>query len=310
MAVVQVTEQEGSLGGEDNQKGEFTFSRTFFVKTDSVNDGPQVVLSSPLLPAQNEPYQVGYDNDPTAIVNRRSARLVRGHNRYWEVNVFYSSAAETQQGGETNPFDRPPVLNWGFERYQKAIDKDLDDQAIINSAAEPYDPPVEVDDSRPTLTITRAEASFNYTKAIEYQDSVNLDSFYGFEPGQAKIAGITGRGPIKEGDVTYWDVTYEIQFRREGWQLIILDAGFRYYDSSDSDKLKIFKDDQGNPLNQPGLLNGLGDKLYGSKTTIKQQVGVYWEPVEVATPPQYNRFRVYKEKAFGALGLEYPEFFI
>jgi hypothetical protein len=137
-----------------------------------------------------------------------------------------------------------------------------------------------MDESRPVLTIKRNEPSFVGTLAIAYQDAVNTDSFAGANAGQCKIFNISAEKHIEpwgpegaEEDVTYWSVTYEIHFRREGWHKDILDQG--RYEIESGDKLKAIEDSEDRPVADPVLLDGSGKQLPAGEDPVFLPYHVY-----------------------------------
>lgn len=292
MSVISV--REINIGNLDASQGEdrvYEFRRRFLVQTDNALDGALLVLADASIPKIGDPYSSGYDSFSAAFCVNRSARMHSDSNKLWEVDCSYKQPKNDQENKqEENPLDRPAEVSWSFQAFQKPIDKDLDDEPIVNTFNTPFNPFPEIDDSRPILVIIRNEAHpFNYSRAISYQDAVNSDNFYGFDPGQAKMAGIAAQRRTEYIESTmstlvYWQVTYEIHFRREGWQLKILNRGTEYFD--DNGAIQVDKDDAGNPTGSEVLLDNDAKKLAED------------------ADPIYLDFRVYEEKAFGPLGLE------
>lgn len=276
MAVIAVAEDHKAWTGSRDHHYKRTYSRQLIVHTDSKFDGPAIILACQWVPQPGDVYATGYDRDNGARVKNVSCRIVDNDNTTWLVTVEYSS--EVEESPE-NPLLREPEVSWEFQQFQKPAERDVNGNTITNSAGDPFDPAPEVDDSRPVLVVVKNEATFNEARAIQYQDAVNTDQFRGFEPNQAKIQSITGR-KMEENNVEFWQVTYTVHFRREGWNLEILDRGY-----NEAGGTPIF-DEKGQKPSQPPLLNGSGQKLESSGT------------------PQYRTYQVYKERAFGPLGIE------
>lgn len=157
-----------------------------------------------------------------------------------------------------DPLSRPPVISYGFGKYTKVWEEDADGKAIMNSAKQIFDPPLEEDDDRPIVTFVRNEAEFPFLLAVEYERAVNSDGWWGLDPGQAKIQSITGQ-PQKENDVEFYQVTYELELKRDGWDRKALDRGWAYRDANG--KLQVIKDDDLYPSPTAVNLDGKGGLL-------------------------------------------------
>lgn len=286
LGIVWVHEKHEAWSGSRNDKGDYEFSRAFDVLTQTRNVGPfQVLLAEDpatglAVPGDFDDYHAGDDTLSFAFVKSKNAKRDSQQPLLWQVDVKYSSATDIQQRQVAeNPLDRPPVYSWDNTTYQKVAFKDKDGNPVVNSAGERFSPLPEMDDCRPVLRVERNEASFNEARAIDYQDAVNTDMFRGFDPGQAKVAKITGSTAF-ENSVHYWKVTYEIHFRREGWTLEVLDEGTYYLEG---DEKQVFLDARGQVM-QTGLLDGNGGK---------EAPGGY----------TFLDFEVYKERPFNVMGL-------
>lgn len=293
MAIVSVTEKCEEWSGVETEKGDLEFTRVFMVLADTRNVGPNEVRNAQdpntglQVPPRFTDYHAGDDTVTYAWVKSKDIKRDPLQPRLWYVTVKYSSSRETQDSAsQENPLLRPYVVRWGSNKYQKPIDRDIDDTLIQNTAGEFYDPLPEIDDSRPVLSITRNEADpWNFTAAIQYQDAINSDSFYGFDPYQAKIHSITA-GKRAENQFTYWEVTYEIEFRREGWRLKTISRGRNERSVDGNSLVPILDSTTRQPISEPQMLDEDGYVLYSAGGAVEQT------------------FYVYKELAFGPLGLE------
>lgn len=277
MGIVSVHEISSGRSAEFTPS-ERKYTKVYRVITSSPADGPKAVTTAAGIPTAFTPY-VGLNGelDTYARVASYSPRQDAENPYIWTVTVQYSTrptaglteAAPSGPGtrdpsqspaNQEDPTLRPPVISYGFKKYTKVFSKNPDDptSAPTNSAGDPFDPPVMVDDNRPVLTITRCELLDPFQKCILYQDSINSDSFYGATPYQLKMESITARSQYENG-IKFWEVTYTIEARREGWDKIkILDQGFYYLDGSGNPKLMTVNSQ---PRVTPGLLDGHGGQL-------------------------------------------------
>ena len=285
-SIIWVHERIADWSGNRNDKGDYEFTRAFDVLTETLNVGPYAVLNASdpnsglAIPGDFQDYHAGDDAVTFAWVKSKTAKRDTVQPRLWTVEVRWSTDRETQQRQtEENPLNRPAKRNWGSEHYSKVVDHDLRGKPMQNSAGEFFDPLPEIDDSRPILTVTRNEANpWNFSRAIQYQDAINSDEFYGFDPRQCKIN--IRANEVYENLYHYWEVTYEIHFRREGWRLKLINRGKNELVGGE---LKAILDPRTKqPVTEPKLLDASG---------------------AVTTSVYTKTFKVYKELAFGPLGL-------
>lgn len=289
MGVISVKEKWDGREGSEKEKGQREYTRTFVVQVDSTDDGPVTVLSAAALPKVGNFYQSGNDIDTTAVCTNRTARQKGNAPSVWEVTCTYSTQVDQEQQ-EENPLDRPPVFNGGLAQFTRPVERDLNSVEVKNSAGQRYDPPVEIDDSRPRFSITRNEINAPLQFMLDYHDAVNSDWFLGFEPGTIKLAGISFTQQI-EKQLKYFQVTYEFDFRRKTddepnpWRKWIRDMGRMQIDPNDASKLIPCKDKNGRPVIDPVDLDGEGTQLDAN-----------------AGSAFYFEYTVYPEKPFSVLG--------
>jgi len=273
--------------------GHHEYHREFWAQTNNRQDDGNVALSTPGLPARFFAYVTGTTVDVKALCNDIRAVQRRGSTFYWDISADYTTDVEGLFAKQDNPLLEPPDIEFGFERTTRIVTGSMKQEAasanvnmqtvihstgIVTSAGEPYDPPPEIEDSRPVLTVSRNEANFNVQLAVEYQDAINTDFFLGVFPGQAKISSITARRR-QTNNLRYWRVTYRIVFRRDFWTLQLLDRGTFHLVGG------IITHFQEDGMKRLGLLDGNGVKLGAGADAV------------------FNVFRVYRERPFAALNL-------
>lgn len=222
-------------------------------------------------------YQYGLNNGilPLAYVSFhpflvghlcRSVRVRQqdGEPRHWTIEAEYSTAPVEDQQQEENPLNRPVKRKWRTNKYRQAIDRDVNNQAILNSAGDYFDPPVEVDRSHWTCTVT-ANVSDVPSYILDYEDAVNNASITlgGISVAQytAKIDEIDISELKIEGEYEYYEFTYTLEMRREKWIPIkILDQGMRFKDGSNRKQI-VDNSTPARPVSSPRLLNGSGAVL-------------------------------------------------
>ena len=208
----------------------------------------------------------------------------------WIVTITYEPVP--------NPLDDPPEVRWDYQDVERIADRTLPTAAnplglaILNSALDPFDPPVMRDDTEAILTIQRNEVSYDPALSVELNNVVNSVAFAGQPAGLVKSKppkvqrkwspAVSTRGGF------YDDVTYEFRVRRIGWQPRILDAGMRVLDPATGAKTPALLDD-GSAAPNPVPLDGNGQRLTVTGAG----------PIE----GHFLEFRVYDEYDFNSLGL-------
>ena len=258
MAVVKVQETwKGTYGvHRDSRTGLRVFTVLFDADPSSAaaataNDGVDSIPAYGATDFPGDPYLRCHDIAPDPI----------GPLLYLVVCSYEVRGA----GGEDDPLDAPPVIEWSFTHGSEDVDQDIDDEPIQNSAGEGFDPPLQKLWGDQVLRITRNEADFDYDQALSYLYHVNSGAFLGRAAGTALFTDIRAVR-VYEAATEYDRVTYEITFRTTGpkWQLHVLDQGFRYKTgkplADGSPQLESAKVD-GELATKPVLLKADGTKL-------------------------------------------------
>lgn len=240
------TQRKGMLAEIVNRQ----YIKRLLVTTNDYLDGPETILGTSGIPTLGESYILGNDADVLATcvkvqVNPLDVPLL------WEVVATYDTSRVVDAFFD-NPLNQPPEVSWSFAGHTRPMVRDIRGVPVLSSAGNAFDPPYEYEDSRPVVSIVRNEAYFNSALAIAYQDACNADVFGPAGIYQARMVSISGQRQADVG-ISYYRVTYEIQFRRESFAVPILDQDFRGIDG------RQFRDPlTAAPLSNPTLLNGRG----------------------------------------------------
>lgn len=187
----------------------------------------------------------------------------------WTVTVSYGPFDTSAFGND--PTQWAIKVNFGGERTDRVLYFDQYGNPITNSAGDPFDPPITIDDSRSILTVTRNElvSSYNFALAEMYRDTINQYTWNGFAPYTAKLGIISTSDPQYSSayQVYYYTVTYPFTIKRDGWQVAVLDAGCNeltgpygaYYPYTDQKTRPIMNG--GQQVSDPVPLNGYGQRL-------------------------------------------------
>lgn len=283
MTVTSCRVQWPSADYSGDYKHQEKISLEWLIETDNPQDGPKTIQAEaqafPTEPLARVYQAYAYGNDYDEFMLAKSLRLRRDpKSKYlWHAIVEYDNTLDAGQGNQ-NPLLRAPIDDWDIEQYQKAMERDVDGELICTSAGQAFDPPIEVDDTRPILTYTRNESSWP-SQILTYQDVINSDTFLGVFPPRTAKVNIRASKRF-ENDVKFYETRYVFHFRREGWDRVIINRGTRFKISEDSLISHSLP-----PGQQPRLLdeNGLIKTPSGSPTykTNRVYTAVPFAPLNI-----------------------------
>jgi hypothetical protein len=233
----------------------------WIVQCDSYDDGPIVAQAASGLPVAYSSYNFGNDVDTLALLRSWNVNRLEENSLEWVVEATYTTperkdgagpGGNTGTGGGTHTdtpgsFDNPllelPVVKtWSIER-------DLPVERIynvntgrfnppMNSACEVFNPPAMRKDRYLAISISRNEVLSNVHPAlgVAYSGAVNATIFWGLAAGLVQCQSVTAERQSKQlpnGTLfAYLKCEYVFHCRREGWDLLILNAG-NYYCPTD-----------------------------------------------------------------------------
>lgn len=187
----------------------------------------------------------------------------------WTAFVTYSSEPFDKEDEDEEeidtPTDRPARVRWSTTQFTKPIYKDINDEPIVNSATDYFDPPIEIDASRFSIVVEKNLASIP-SWVLTYANTINEASFeiqgLTIPAKTAKMSELSiselQREQTAGGTVDFYTLTFRVELATadEGdWTLKVLDQGLHQFDRADN-KTPILID--GEPAKQPVLLDGNG----------------------------------------------------
>lgn len=287
MAITAFEEIANSANGNMDQEGVRTYQYAFQILTDSDDDGPATILTHSSCPQIFSSYyrsSTDYDLGAKCIGldPQRSAEF----QRKWTLTARYSSKYKDPAGNNENPLLRPTKWSGGSVDFQEVLETDAinTDVAIVNSAFQPFDPPIMVDRSRDSFQGIKNYSTFDMYVTGQFCNTVNSAIFKGYFPiGTVKCKGRTW-DEVNEGGYFYYAVTWQFEFRYDGWPIAPLDQGTM---ELIADEPRVILDERtAAPVSKPVLLNGAGGRL------------------DVSTEdPVYLLFNGYRQMNFNLLGL-------
>jgi hypothetical protein len=201
----------------------------------------------------------------------------------WTVTAEYTSEREITE----DPTAEPAAITWSSEQFQRPVIYDNSGNAVVNSAGDPFDPPVMMDDSRPVVTISKNLAVVP-AWILAYQDAVNSDAFYvdgiTVGAGLAKVQSVTVGEVQRRNNISFRVVNLVIHLERNGWLVEAQDVGFR--ELGYGGRQNILNDVDSERPSAPVPLDGAGAHIVDptSATNVTMSFSVYATQVFSALP--------------------------
>ncbi len=251
-----------------NTEGVRTYERTYLLSASSPTDDEYAVGSNANLPL------IGslHPSDPFAWCRSLTVKCTDGY-KAWEVKAAWSSQAEKNE----NPTDDAAQITWGGDLFQEPFLQDRDGNAVLNSAGDPYDPPLMKDATRAVVNIVKRMSSVP-DWILSYRNKENDAAFtldgISVATGVAKIQQIDVGIVERQNDIEYRTVTIVMHLDENGWNAKPPDMGFRELNDN-GDPVDIVNKGDSAPITMPALLDGAGksipnatpsDAIYGDFT--------------------------------------------
>lgn len=237
MAITSVTRVWHGETWSDEKDGSREYEELYRVISNDPNEAAITVRSHASIPA----LWSTYGDDIAAVCTGRSARRIDASRLVWEVTARFEWRPEDSDDDE-DPLDRDPKIRWTSQLFNKPIVKDRNGDALVNSAGEYFDPPVEVDFVRWTANIQFNATSIptnirSYAGAVS-NGAITIDG-ESISTGKARVVG------LDISEVQYWgeaqtpyrSITMAIECRDDeddDFELSILDQGMHSKGADDS----------------------------------------------------------------------------
>lgn len=182
-----------------------------------------------------------------------------GDGKSWRVTLGYKQYDWTKQNGgegsganpsafQANPVNAPPLIKWSSETEEVACTHDRNGQPILNSAGDPFDPPLTRPLSTPIATITRTLSSFDPNWINQFKEHTNNATWCDFPADTVLCKDLTADKVYDPDWGVLWPQTIVLAFRPivttdttdpstpwvtktstllAGWNQQVLNAGFR-----------------------------------------------------------------------------------
>ena len=285
MAVTSITERIAERRSSSSWNGRNysrNHTRAFTVLTDDFNDGPQAARLADLSssePSGSRIPRIGerYPTDRPALCVSADPSPINGDPFAFIVLCRYTTTPSSASGGNfpseiiaANPLQHPFAYSISSVRVQVTVTRDKDGKPIENSAGEPYDPPIEEEESRSILTVRK---NLPFLGSVEQmlidisfiKDTINAKAWGGVGPHQAKLVAVDADLTLEAG-VRFWAMRYEIHLLHgiATWDRVILDQGFMAFappPALPGLAQNIIDPQTGSVVASPVKLDGAGNRL-------------------------------------------------
>lgn len=256
MAVIRVKALKNGLRHSATVEAR-TYQATLRADVESVADGPIAVRDFlavnfgltagatwrwPLAGAATE-------SDPASFLQGIDISHDKDDGLSYRIVLDYKPIDPAQTGADSGggailnnwimaPWTAPPSLDWASEQVEWAITHDRDGEPILNTAGDPFDPPILDSFSIPIATVSRVEKSYNPLWIPNYENTTNKNAWLGWAAETVLCKSIAGSRFIDPDWGVLWNVTYSYAFKptvkavddtviQAGWDAYVLNAGLR-----------------------------------------------------------------------------------
>lgn len=184
------------------------------------------------------------ESDERCALTSVDAEPTTGDRKQWRVTLQFQPRSwegdqkgPVDEDGNRDPFQARPTLRTRSEVEEIAALKDRDGVPILNTAGDPFDPPLPRNRRTIVFEITRLERYFDPDLIDQYEDAVNATEWLGRPAESFKVLSITGDCNWVDDVGGYaWTVVYTIGYRKpvetsagpvSGWADLVLNAGLR-----------------------------------------------------------------------------------
>lgn len=293
MAVTATLIADGE-GHTSDEKGIETFTRSWRV----VGDAGTAPTFAAILSAVGVSRYDSHPQRDAMIARSHSTKIVDKVANIWEVQWTYSNAPleltgdvptsssagdppSESQSNSGNATARLPTISFSRRETMDVLEQDaLTFESIVNTADEPFDPPIQIPRSRLNISINYKSILIDVPHVLAYLDTVNDDVWEGFPAGTLRVVDFqmktvyenyTPSGATEPAILRMTDVTISLEHKAEGWQLSVLNRGRRMkVNSYTRDELgsivatvttwQAITDDTGQPVQEPVPLKADGTR--------------------------------------------------
>lgn len=267
MTITSVTYVGMGDSWQDDETGYREYEQIWRVESDNPQESPVNVRLAAGLPA---PYAV-FPGDPAAVAKSRNATRRTDTRLMWEVSIRFEFDPEEPEDPEEDPTSRPAEIDWTSSLEVEPIFKDRDGNALVNSAGDYFDPPIEFPIARWQANVQKNVSSVPFA-ILDWAGAINSAPYsidgVSIEARKSRLVSVGISKKKRENEVDFRTITLGIEFQRDEYLLTPLDQGFRFKDGTTlKDILVADSDGAEQRPSAPVLLDGMGAVLVDPDTS-------------------------------------------
>ena len=249
--------------GSIDYQGNHNYTRVYRLHGNLDTDGEPAIIAA--MAAQGistfQPHPYDLNAKVTKVSVAIVARFEKGDDKgiIWEATVEYGPIPTNVRPG--GPLAQPPT--WRLEAIPVLLPAFVDKNGdpILNTAGDPFDPPLERPKTNRRLTVTRNEVAPNFAAIQEVENKTNDAPWLLWDTGQvvALPIEIPERLYDQEAQQRYYPMRYSFDIDLDGWKKEVVNSGFNGLDSS-GNSVRLF-DKAGQELTEPAFLDDAGHQL-------------------------------------------------
>lgn len=234
--------------------------RSFIVHTNSI-DTEDTIAAHASTPDLGD----SHPDDAFAICVGRQIKQVDDSNYDWIISCRYATDWENVES-ETDPNNFRQVVTWGTQFVQTVLTKDVvTDEAIVNTAGDPFDPPLMTDRPLTTCNITtnaNAIPTWLFSLRNKVNDAALTIRGVTVPKKTALIRGLTISDERYKNGTLYYRIEIELLIDEQGHDVKVLNDGLHELDTlrSGTEKRTHIMFD-GEPISQPVPLDADGKRI-------------------------------------------------
>jgi hypothetical protein len=214
------------------------------------------------------------DTDLDAYCNKISTKKL--DLKKYKAYADFATLARGRDPGEAtiNPLLRPVRYRGAKLVATKAVTSDNEGKPITTSAREEFDEALEQEISYAAFLAVRNVPDLDtwVNDMATYVNSVNNATYRGLSARKWWCMDIELSDQIFESGVAYYQESWQVALNLDTWDEQLLDRGWKVLDNAG--RQINAKDDQGNGLTAPILLDGTGKKLASDADPVARKFKV------------------------------------
>lgn len=253
------------------------YVRTYDVVVDERTVSPEMILFASGVPRRWDPYVAASGAvDLYSICKDIEVKQDAGDPYLFRVTARYSNKVERPDINQVeNPLLRPAEIEYDDEGVMRPAWFDRDGEAVQNSAYERFDPPLEYEEPRLLIRITKNYATYDALEYLRFKNTVNSAPWFGLPRGRVWCRKIKGKRSFESG-IFFWPTVFEFLVRvhldetvddlsdpdvsKDAWAERVLDRGYMELNGG-GDPVHMRDLRTGAPVSTPQLLDGSGGRL-------------------------------------------------